>query len=139
MPVIISGTKVSGLGAASTTVAKQYEHLVKEFPDVKDVHQWGTLNIELDYPLRILNPDYTTSPIEWMPGFKERFSLTKIGLRLLSEVGQPQPAWIYVAHSSPHRGNALFIELLTATLQVKNSDKLLIFLPDYKYSSCVIL
>jgi len=139
MPVIISGTKVSGLGAATTTVAAQYEHLVREFPDIKDIHQWGTLNVQLDYPLRIQNPDYTTSPIEWTPGFKERFSLTRIEVQLYPQAAQPQPAWVYVAHQSPHRGNALFIELLTATLQIKDSDQLLIYLPSYRYSSCVLL
>jgi CTP-dependent riboflavin kinase len=139
MSVIISGTNVSGLGAAVTTVAKQYEHLVKEFPDVQGVHQWGTLNIRLDYPLRIVNPDFTSSPIEWTPGFKERFSLTKIQLQLYPPVAEPQPAWVYVAHESPHRGDTLFIEILTATLQIKDADRVLIYLPSYRYSSCILL
>jgi hypothetical protein len=139
MPVIISGTKVSGLGIATTAVPKQYEHLVREFPDIKDVHRWGTLNIRLDYPLRIQNPDHTTSAIEWDPGFKERFSLTRIEVQLDAQAARPQPAWVYVAHRSPHRANTMFIELLTATLPVKDADRLLIHLPDYRYTSCIVL
>ena len=50
-----------------------------------------------------------------------------------------QPAWIYVAHRSPHRANTLFIEMLTATLEVRNGDRFLIHLPDYRYSSCIVL
>jgi CTP-dependent riboflavin kinase len=138
MSVIVGGTKISGLGLGITTVAKQYEHLVREFPDIKDVHRWGTLNIRLEYPLRILNPDYTTSSIEWEPGFRERFSLTRIDLEPRT-TAKPQPAWIYVAHRSPHRANTLFIELLTATLEVRNGDRFLIHLPDYRYSSCIVL
>jgi len=138
MSVIIKGTKISGLGLGVTTVAKQYAHLVREFPDIRDVHQWGTLNLQLEYPLRILNPDFTTSDIEWEPGFKERFSLTRIDLEPCA-TGKRQPAWIYVAHRSPHRANTLFIEMLTATLEVENGDRFLVHLPDYRYSSCIVL
>ena len=139
MSVIIAATKTSGLGLATTTVAKQYEHLVREFPDIKDVHKWGTLNLRLEYPLRILNPDFTTSPIEWEPGFTEQFSLTRIEIQLCAQAENPQPAWIYVAHRSPHRANTLFIELLTATLQIKDGDPLLVHLPSYRYTSCILL
>ena len=138
MSVIIKGTKISGLGLGVTTVAKQYEHLVREFPDIRDVHRWGTLNLQLDYPLRILNPDYTTSAIEWEAGFKERFSLTRIDIEPCA-TGKVQSAWIYVAHRSPHRANTLFIEMLTATLEVENGDRFLVHLPDYRYSSCIVL
>jgi hypothetical protein len=138
MSVIVKATKISGLGLGVTTVAKQYAHLVREFPDIRDVHQWGTLNLQLEFPLRILNPDYTTSDIEWEPGFKERFSLTRIDLEPCA-TGKPQPAWIYVAHRSPHRANTLFIEMLTATLEVENGDRFLVHLPDYRYSSCIVL
>lgn len=139
MSLIVAGTKISGLGLATTAVAKQYAQLVREFPDIKGVHQWGTLNLQLEYPLRILNPDYTTSEIEWDPGFKERFSLTRIDIEPGTPGARPQPAWIYVAHRSPHRANTLFIELLTATLPVKNGDRLLVRLPSYRYSSCILL
>lgn len=139
MSVIVEGTKISGLGLAVTTVAKQYDHLVREFPDIKDTHRWGTLNLQLEYPLRIANPDYTTSLIEWEPGFKEQFSLTRIDIELCTPAAKPQPAWIYVAHRSLHRANTLFIELLTATLPVENGDRLLVRLPSYRYSSCIVL
>jgi hypothetical protein len=139
MSLTIAATKISGIGLATTAVAKQYDHLVGEFPDIRDVHRWGTLNLQLEYPLRILNPDYTTSAIEWDPGFKEQFSLTRIDLEPCTQAAPPQPAWIYVAHRSPHRANTLFIELLTATLPVKNGDRFLVHLPSYRYTSCIVL
>jgi len=77
MSLIVAGTKISGLGLATTAVAKQYDHLVREFPDIRDVHRWGTLNLQLEYPLRILNPDHTKSAIECAPGFREQFRLTR--------------------------------------------------------------
>ena len=40
---------------------------------------------------------------------------------------------------SPHRANTLFIELLTATIEVENGDRFLVHLPDYRYSSCIVL
>ena len=137
MPVTIPATKISGIGLATTAVAKQFEHLVREFPDIRDVHRWGTLNLQLDYPLRILNPDFTSTPVEWDPGFVEQFSLTRIDLE--PDGARPQPAWVYVAHRSPHRANTLFIELLTATLAVENGDRFLVHLPDYRYSSVIVL
>jgi hypothetical protein len=139
MSLTIAATKISGIGLATTAVARQYDHLVREFPDIRDVHRWGTLNLQLEYPLRILNPDYTTSEIEWEPGFKERFSLTRIDLEPCAHAAPPQPAWVYVAHRSVHRANTLFIELLTATLPVKNGDRFLVHLPSYRYSSCIVL
>jgi hypothetical protein len=139
MTAIVSGTKISGFGGAANAVEKQFEHVVKEFPDIAGIHQWGTLNIVLNYPLRINNPDYTTTPIEWTPGQKEQFSLTKIGLQLVPQTQQPVDAWIYVPHGSPHRGNALHVEILTRTLAISNGDQVLIYLPPYRYSSCLIL
>lgn len=139
MSLTIAATKISGIGLATTAVARQYAHLVREFPDIRDVHRWGTLNLQLEYPLRILNPDYTTSAIEWEPGFKERFSLTRIDLEPCTQAAVLQPAWVYVAHRSVHRANTLFIELLTATLEVKNGDRFLVHLPSYRYSSCIVL
>jgi len=137
MSVIVKGTKISGLGLGVTTVAKQYEHLVREFPDIRDVHRWGTLNLQLEYPLRILNPDYTTSAIEWEPGFKEKFSLTRIDIEPCA-TGQLQPAWIYVAHRSPHRANTLFIEMLTASLRSRTATAFWFTFPttDIRPASC---
>jgi hypothetical protein len=137
MSVIVKGTKISGLGLGVTTVAKQYEHLVREFPDIRDVHRWGTLNLQLEYPLRILNPDYTTSAIEWEPGFKEKFSLTRIDIEPCA-TGKLQPAWIYVAHRSPHRANTLFIEMLTASLRSRTATAFWFTFPttDIRPASC---
>jgi hypothetical protein len=139
MSAIIMGRKVSGYGAGGACIEKQFEHVVKEFPDIAGIHRWGTLNILLEYPLRIINPDHTTGPIEWEPGHKERFSLTKVGLQILPQNAPQVDAWIYVAHESPHRGNALLIEVLAATITISDGSQLAVFLPPYRYSSCLIL
>ena len=138
MSAIITGTKISGYGGAAASLEKQFEHLVREFPDIAGIHQWGTLNIFLDYPLRITSPDYTTSFIEWTPDNSERFSFTKVGLQVTPQ-SQPLDGWIYVAHRSPHRGNALLVEILTATVEISDQSQVAIFLPAYRYSSCLVL
>lgn len=139
MSAIIPGTKISGYGEAGNAIKSQFEHLIADFPDIAGIHQWGTLNIMLDYPLRIIDPDYTTAPIEWTPGVKEKFSFTKVGLQLAPFDQPVVDAWIYIAHGSPHRGNALHIELLTATITIENGDHVLIYLPPYRYSSSIVL
>jgi hypothetical protein len=138
MSAIIVGQKIPGLGGAGKALEKQFSKLVQGFPDIAGVHKYGTLNIWLHYPLRIYSPDFTSQEIEWEEDLKETFSLTKVELQKYGEQ-QKYDAWIYVAHGSPHRGNALMIEILTQTLDIKDDDQVLIYLPKYRYSSCIIL
>ena len=128
-----------GYGGAASAIEKQFQRVVKEFPDIAGIHQWGTLNVLLQYPLRIINPDFTTSAIEWEPGRKEMFSLTTVGLQKVPMVEQPFDAWVYAAHASPHRGNALMVEIVAPTIQINDGDSVAIYLPPYRYSSCVLL
>jgi hypothetical protein len=141
MPLVISGEVKTGLNKAAWNVEKQFEHVAKDYPD-KDIQQiprWGTLNIELDFPLRIKNPDYITHAIEYHPGVKERFSLTRVALQPNRQASDIQPAWIYMAEWSPHRYDTRFIEVLTATVNLSISRKVYVILPEYRYSSCVFL
>lgn len=62
--VEILATHVRGLGAARGNVRLQLPGLKRYVPELKGVVE-GTLNLYLDRPLRILQPDVTTDPIRW--------------------------------------------------------------------------
>lgn len=108
----IRGRVVNGLGFGQFTVKAQMPEFAKVFPEVKDCYQ-ATMNIELEMPFRIQNPDYTTKPIKWTNnGPPERFSF----LRVRFEIPLDQPhrdAWVYVPHLSPNNANIFRIEVLT--------------------------
>jgi len=64
--MVIDATIVEGLGAAGRTLKLQMPHLIKHFPEISSCYL-GTINLELDQPLRVNNPDFTTPPIRWSP------------------------------------------------------------------------
>ena len=81
------------------------------FPDVKDCHP-ATINLKLETPLRIRNPDFTTTPIQWESKGSEVFSFLRI--RFECPLGtEPRRAWIYIPHNSPHRHKVFQVEVLT--------------------------
>lgn len=112
MAVAIDGTVISGLGVASQTVKLQMPHLLKQFPAVQGCH-YGTINISLVRALRIPNPDFTTTEIEWAPGNIEKFGFLGVDLEI-PVGGSLQPSWIYIPYNSPHVNNFFQVEIMTA-------------------------
>lgn len=114
MAIIIEATIVSGLRAATMTVRLQMPLLViNHFPEIRDCRP-ATINLQLDRPLRVNNPTFTTPPIPWIPNrpeLSETFSFLRIQLEC--PIGaEPQGAWIYIPHASPHRHNLFSAEIL---------------------------
>jgi hypothetical protein len=133
MSAIIVGKKIPGYNVAKDVLEKIFPQLLKEFPDISGVHKYGTLNIGLMFPLRVLSPDHTTALIE-----NEIFSFTKIKFQLNGQQTQ-RDAWIFIPHNSPHRGNSLSVEILMETIEINDEDVVLLHLPPYRYSSCIVL
>jgi len=112
---VINGVVVQGLRAATRTLDFQIPLIEKEFPEIGCCKR-GSINIQLKNALRIEKPDHTTGPIPWAGPPGEIFSF----LRILLEcpVGSdPQPAWIYVPHDSPHRDNRCQVEVIAPPIQ----------------------
>lgn len=94
---------VNGLGAAQGTLARQLPLISQEFPEVQNCHP-ATINLELDSPMTVILPDCRTSPLAWTPSGQtnEIFDLVRIELEF-EHFSSRIPAWLYVAHGSPHR------------------------------------
>jgi hypothetical protein len=117
MGTTLEATIVGGLGAASATLSLQMPHLIRQFSKIANCHH-ATINVQLDLPLRVNNPDYTTQPIAWhssRPQYFEKFSFLQIGFECpIGEV--MRDAWVYVAHNSPHYTNLFIAEILTTRM-----------------------
>ena len=116
MTTVIEGTIIQGLGAARTTVRLQMPHLVRQFPQVRGCYE-ATINLQLDCPLRVNNPDHTTGLIRWYPQASPEWAGKKfsfLGIKFECPLGEPnRDAWIYIPHDSPHRLNLFLAEIMT--------------------------
>jgi len=109
---------VPGLGVAQGTLARQLPLISKDFPEVADCHP-GTINLELECPLEVTQPDHRTAPLAWTPSGRttEVFDLVRIELEF-GPLPTRVPAWLYVAHASPHRGTPTVHEVITQQLNL---------------------
>ncbi|MGV8863211.1 MAG: glycosyltransferase family 9 protein [Pseudomonas sp.] len=109
---------VHGLGVASGTLARQLPLISENFPEVADCHP-GTINVLLDRPLLLTKPDHRTAPLAWTPSGRitEVFDLLRVELELSSTPARI-PAWLYVAHGSPHRSTPSVHELIAYPLSL---------------------
>jgi hypothetical protein len=114
-PIVFDAKVVSGLGRANQTIAAQLPKIIQFFPEVRDCHS-GSINLELDEPLQVNNPDFTTPPIHWHPAAEpEQFSFPRVKLEH-PWGGTHYKAWLYIAHFSPHRPNLFFVEVIAARI-----------------------
>ena|SRR5208283_3168177 len=105
---------VRGLGAASITIRMQRAHFESLIPEMKACHN-GTINLRLEKPVRIDNPDRVTD-YDWGGGGPERFGILRIGLEFPIG-GVAYPAWVYIPYGSPHLHDRFQIEVLAARIE----------------------
>lgn len=103
-----------GLGAARGNLAAQLPKIALEYPAVKDCY-FGSINVKLVQPLYISKTDHTTKPIEWMPGVREKFSLTEIEFEYPLD-GPRYKVWLYSPQHSPHRLNSHRAEIIAPVI-----------------------
>ncbi|WNL42744.1 glycosyltransferase family 9 protein [Halomonas sp. PAMB 3264] len=109
---------IPGLGVASGTLVRQLPLISQSFPEIKGCYP-GTINLELTRPLIVTKPDHRTAPLAWTPSGRttEVFDLVRIGL----EFGHDKrivPAWLYIAHASPHRRTPTIHEVIAEPLDL---------------------
>jgi hypothetical protein len=111
---------ISGLGAATRNLALQLPLISQSFPEVAGCYR-GTINLQLEQPLTVIRPDYRTVPLAWVPGRPrtEVFDFVRIGLEL-PHLTALVPAWLYVAHQSPHRRTPAIHEVIAVPLELKD-------------------
>lgn len=115
MMTSVPGTKWSNDGrprgvGASACLKAQIPIIGAGFPEIVGARP-GTINVLLDRPLIVLGYDHRTGPIKWSAEFApEDFDFVRIDLEA---GGKKTPAWLYVAHGSPHRQNPQSHEIIT--------------------------
>ena len=133
--ITIKGNKIKGEGAASHTIPLQFSTIVNGYREILNCFK-GTININLEKDLYILNPDYKTQPIKWHPAMQvgEIFDFLKIKL-FLPRLNKEFDAWIYVAHHSPHRKKLNFHEVLCEKIDdLRVDEKLELKITKHHYS-----
>ena len=120
---------VSGLGVATGTLARQLPLISRSFPEVADCHP-GTLNLQLSRPLRLIHPHHRSAPLAWTPSgsTKEVFDLLRIELEF-DHLAHRVPAWLYVAHGSPHRQTPAVHEVIATRLELNGAKRCRVHLP----------
>lgn len=115
MPAEFNAHVIRGLGAATSTIARQAPLLQPYFPEIVRC-QHATINFGLPVALQVRLPDIVTPPLAWdRAGGDERFGITKIGLTLPGD-SHRHDAWIYTPELSPHRSNDHMIEVIAEPL-----------------------
>lgn len=116
--LVIEARVVSGIGAATRNLALQLPLISQTFPEVAGCHP-GTINLLLGQPLTVIRPDHRTAPLAWVPDRQctEVFDFVRIGLEL-PHLSAPVPAWLYVAHRSPHRRTPAIHEVITTRMDL---------------------
>lgn len=108
----VTGIVKKGRNAGHDTFTRQLKLIAPRFPELARDGVRGTINLELDHDLILLNPHFTSGPITWEPGHIETFDFLRIGLEAPKGT-QPIDGWIYVAHDSHHRRNMNTHEIIT--------------------------
>ena len=118
-----------GLGVATGTLARQLPLISRSFPEVADCHP-GTLNLQLSRPLRLIHPHHRSAPLAWTPSGRtsEVFDLLRIELEF-DHLAHRVPAWLYVAHGSPHRQTPTVHEVIATRLELNGAQRCRVHLP----------
>lgn len=113
---IINGSIVPGMVAASRTLKAQLPKLIQQFPEIGTCYP-GTINLQLDHNLLIINPDFVSKPISWKteidPGGVETFGFLRC-LLLANEI--EHESWIYIPYGSSHRRNLNIHEIISSKI-----------------------
>jgi hypothetical protein len=122
---ILTGRIISGFGIASGNLEKQLPLIAEEFPEIAACHA-GSINMMLDFPLRIDKPDFITTTIDWGEQ-QEIFHLTRIRLEPVIDraIGGRSSllhaAWIYGPQNSKHRQDPFHVEVIAEKLELSGA------------------
>ncbi len=115
---------MSGLGAATSALPKQFRFFEESIPELKDCFL-GTLNVQLQNILIIENPDFYFSNIIWTQDFTEDFCFLRTNIKI-PRIGIELSGFIYVAYRSPHRMNPFFHEIICPYVDDIKTDEIII-------------
>ena len=120
---------IPGLGVATGTLARQLPLICEKFPEVAGCYA-GTINLEFSVPVAVVRPDHRTAPLAWTPSGRttEIFDLLRIELEF-SHLTERIPAWLYIAHDSPHRRTPTIHEAIAPRINLNGATHCRLHLP----------
>lgn len=127
--MLLNARIIPGLGVATGTLARQLPLISEEFPEVAGCYA-GTINLEFSVPVAVVRPDHRTAPLAWTPSGRttEIFDLLRIELEF-SHLTERIPAWLYIAHSSPHRRTPTIHEAIAPRINLNGATHCRLHLP----------
>ncbi len=108
---VLQGKTFQGLGVAGETLKRQLPLIARRFPEIGGA--WpGTINVELRQSLVVTHPSHRSEPVSWRKDSDapEVFDFLRIEFALPEDLWIP--AWLYIAHNSPHRQSLKRHEIL---------------------------
>jgi hypothetical protein len=124
MSIFITGTIISGLGSAARSLESGLkQRLVAAYHPIEQIH-CGTINVQLDQPLRIHNEDFRTPEIEWFPswqpqGQRETFGFLHVGFECPLGETVYENAWIFRPSGNARAmfADLFFVEIVAEPIQ----------------------
>jgi hypothetical protein len=129
--LIIEGKLEGGQKAARPNLELQMPYFLEVFPEISGCY-FGSLNIILNNPLQIANPDFVTKPIVWHPhhpDFVEVFHFTRVEIGLISnEKEKKYKAWVYEPQNSVNTFDIFLIEVICEKVNLMEVDSLKVYI-----------
>jgi hypothetical protein len=117
---VINGKLCKGKGIASQCLPHQFPFFKERCPEVISMYAGGTINVELEKPVRFLKYDFIFPKLKWHEAYNpETVALIKAGLLPAAERFKiPIPCFLYFAETSPHLKNPFKLEVITEMLDL---------------------
>lgn len=117
---IVKGRFRKGYGMAKKCLPAQIRFFRDKLPEIDSMYSDGTLNIDLENPIRFFRYDYVFEKIKWAEDRDpETIALIKAGI--LPHSGRfmhPVQCLLYFAETSSHRLNPFMLEVVTEKLDL---------------------
>ncbi|MGA3144506.1 MAG: hypothetical protein ABSF10_16015 [Verrucomicrobiota bacterium] len=117
---ILRGKVCRGFGKAGSCLPDQIKHLKDSLPEITSMYTRGTLNVELENPVRFSVYDFIFPNVKWREDYPpETFKIIKARLLLEVENNKPAvPCLLYFPSTSTHRANPFMLEIITEKLDL---------------------
>jgi len=121
---IIEGKICTGFGWASKCLPAQIDFFKHLLPEITTMHHEGTINVELEHPVKFLKYDAVTPSIIWRQNYPpEIFSFIKADFFTnAAKMEKPVPCLLYFASTSPHQSTPNKLEVITRKLDLNGVE-----------------
>jgi hypothetical protein len=116
----IKGRFCNGYGMAKKCLPAQVKFFRDKLPEIDSMYSDGTLNVDLENPIRFLRYEYVFPKIKWAEDRDaETIAFIKAGILPHSvRFKDPVQCLLYFAESSSHQLNPFMLEVVTEKLDL---------------------